>query len=199
MFILFQFIRAELGILEMSYKKYFIYVIVIFLLLIASFSIGRLTVLINNSPAADTLQKTPEYKIKQTINKDFNFPLKDGQGKKIGNIKYNMQDAQLQNEIVIKGQKATAVKEKIFLIINLKITNNTNKGIQINTRDYVRLTVNNKNEMLAPEIHNDPVEVQAISTKYVRLGFPINISDKNLKLLVGEINNKKTAIDLNLK
>lgn len=107
--------------------------------------------------------------------------------------------AELQDEIVIKGQKANAVKGKEFLIINLKLTNNYSKTIQINTRDYIRLSVNKSDEKLAADIHNDPVEVQAISTKYTRLGFPIDETDKNLTLYVGEINGKKESITLNLK
>jgi hypothetical protein len=74
------------------------------------------------------------------------------------------------------------------------------KGIEINSRDYVRLIVDgNTKEMLAPEIHNDPVEAQAISTKYTRVGFPINTSDKNLVLQVGEINGPKQTIKLEFK
>jgi hypothetical protein len=52
---------------------------------------------------------------------------------------------------------------------------------------------------LAPEIHNDPVEVQALSTKYTRLAFPIDDTYKDLTLYVGEINGHKDAIKLNLK
>ena len=68
----------------------------------------------------------------------------------------------------------------------------------MNTRDYVRLTVNNGSEWLAPDIHNDPVEIQAISTKYTRIGFPISDTDKKLKLQIGEINGDKEIVDLKL-
>ena len=72
--------------------------------------------------------------------------------------------------------------------------------IKINTKDFIRLSVNNnQNEWLAPDLHNDPVEVQAISTKNTRLGFPVNESDKNLVLQVGEIEGYKQQISLSLK
>ena len=135
----------------------------------------------------------------QVLNKEFLFPLKDAKGKEISKLKYSIQSVELRDEIVIKGQKATAIKGRTFLILNLKITNDYDKSIQISARDYIRLSVNNSSEKLAPDIHNDPVEIQAISTKFTRLGFPINDTDKNLTLQVGEIDGKKELIKLNLK
>ena len=83
------------------------------------------------------------------------------------------------------------------MIINLKIVNTLKQGINVNAKDYMRLTVNgNNNELLAPDIHNDPVEVQAISTKYTRVGFAINESDKNYVLRIGEIDGGKESIKL---
>jgi hypothetical protein len=110
-----------------------------------------------------------------------------------------MLDAELRDEIIVKGKQATAIKGRTFLIVNLKITNDFDKTITINTRDYVRLTVNKNSEKLAPDIHNDPVEIQADSTKYTRVGFPIDDTDKDLTLTVGEINGPKQTIKLNLK
>ncbi len=138
-------------------------------------------------------------KASQELNKEFLFPLKDAKGKEISKLKYSIQKAELRDEIIIKGQKATAIKERTFLVLNLKITNDYDKSIQISARDYIRLIVNNSSEKLAPDIHNDPVEIQAISTKFTRLGFPINDTDKNLTLQVGEIDGKKELIKLNLK
>lgn len=135
----------------------------------------------------------------QTLNKEFRFPLKDSGGKEISKLKYFIQTVELRDEIIIKGQKATAVRGRAFLILNLKITNDYNRSVQINARDYIRLSVNNSSEKLAPDIHNDPVEIQAISTKITRLGFPVNETDKNLTLQIGEIDGKKELIKLNLK
>jgi len=135
-------------------------------------------------------------KATQIINKEFLFPLKNDKGAEVSRIKYFIQDAQLQDEIVVKGQRATAVKGRTFLIVYIKITNDYSKDISLKTRDYVRLIVNNNSEKIAPDIHNDPVEIQAISTKYTRLGFPINDIDKNLILQIGEISGNKQNIKL---
>lgn len=148
-------------------------------------------------PISDTKVKAAT--ATQDINKEFTFPLKDSEGEEVNKIGYEIEKAELRDEIVVKGQKAQAVDGRTFLIISLKITNNHNQAIQMNTRDYVRLSVNgNEEEWLAPDIHNDPVEIQAISVKKTRLGFPINDSDKDLVLQVGEINGDKEKVELNL-
>jgi len=84
-------------------------------------------------------------------------------------------------------------------VLNLKITNNYNKAVQLSTRDYVRLIVDNSSDRLAADIHNDPVDVEPISTKYTRLGFPIVSDAKSLKLEVGEITGTKQTVQVNLK
>ncbi len=135
----------------------------------------------------------------QVLNRSFNFPLRDAQGKEVSQLKYEIQNAELRDEIVVKGQRATAVQGRTFLILNLKITNNYDKSIQLNSKDYIRLIVGGSPEQLAADIHNDPVDVQAISTKYTRLGFPINDDEKSLTIQVGEITGKKEQIKLDLK
>lgn len=141
--------------------------------------------------------KSPEKTI--NLNKDFSFPIKNDKGEEVAKIKFTIESTELRQDILIKGQKASAIDGKVFLIINIKLRNDSTQKFIINTRDYIRLSVNgNDKELLAPDIHNDPVEVQAISTKETRVGFPISRSDKNLKLRVGEINGNKTTIDLSL-
>lgn len=134
------------------------------------------------------------------INKEFTFPLRNGNGEEVSRLKYTIENAELRNEIVVQGQRATAVRGREFLVFTLKITNEFDQAIEIDTRDYVRLSVNeNEEEWLAPDIHNDPVEVQAISTKYTRVGFPINDTDRDLVLRVGEIDGDKEKIALELR
>jgi len=142
----------------------------------------------------------PKPVAQENLNKSFKFPLKDEDGENAGTFDYVIENAELRKQIVVKGQRATSVEGRIFLILNLKITNNLDKAIQLNTRDYVRIVVNNNDaELLAADIHNDPVEVQAISTKYTRLG--LAISEENAKnpitIQVGEIDGEKQTIEIN--
>lgn len=155
----------------------------------------------NPSPvvSANSNQKVqlPPAKSTKTVNKEFAFPVNDSAGKTIGNIKYIIETAELRDGIIVKGQKATSVAGRTFLIFNLKLVNEVSKGVELKTRDFVRLSSNNGTEWLAPDIHNDPVELQAISTKYTRVGYAVNESDKNYKIQVGEINGTKQNFDLN--
>lgn len=139
-----------------------------------------------------------------TINLDrkFMFPLKDEKGAVVGNFEYMIQSVNIQKQIIVQGQRATAVSGREFLIVNLKITNNLKKTIQLNTRDYIRIiTAGDSNEQLAADIHNDPVEVQAISTKFTRVGIALDDADtkKTIHMKVGEIDGTKQNIDLNFK
>ena len=133
-----------------------------------------------------------------TINREFLFPLRDQKGKVVSKLSYNIQTAELRKQIIVKGKRASAVSGRIFLIINLKIVNDLNQGLQVNSRDYIRIIINgNTKDLFAPDIHNDPVEVQAISTKNTRVGLAINESDKNIELRIGGINGPKEGIKLN--
>jgi hypothetical protein len=150
--------------------------------------------------ASDTRMEVKDAISSVDVNREFNFPLKDADGEEVSKIKYMIEKAELTDEIITEGKRATAVKGRIFLILVLKITNQYERPIEINTRDYVRLSVNaNENELLAPDTHNDPVEIQAISTKFTRVGFIINDSDKDLVLHVGEIQGDKEKIELDLR
>jgi len=138
-------------------------------------------------------------KASQTINKTFTFPLKDDKNVQVGKFKYVITDIQLQDQIIVKGQRATAVKGRTFLVVNFKIVNDSVHIFDINTRDYIRLSIEGENERFAADIHNDPVQVQAIATKPTRLGFPINDSNRKFILYVGEIKGEKKSININLK
>ncbi len=166
------------------------------LVLVFLFMVGRRTYLNrkgnlsakNNPPA----RLTQALLIKE-INKEFSFGLKDKEKTK---IKYLIESGEILNEIIVRGEPVKALPGRSFLILNLKITNEGRRGIQINSRDFVRLSLAANEEWQAPDIHNDPVEVQAISTKYSRLGFPIKSGEKEFKMRLGEIEGEKTNFDL---
>lgn len=132
---------------------------------------------------------------KKSISQGFSFPLKSGNDT-IGNMNYTIESVELQKEIVIKGQKGRAVPGRAFLVANLKLANDSNQPVKLNSRDYIRLTVQGEQEQRAPDIHNDPIEVQAISTKYTRVGFPVDENLKSFTLRIGEITGQKVPIEV---
>ncbi len=177
-------------------------ILVIVLLILALGLLYFLTIFFTgfNNPQTsigDNRAQLPPAKATQNIEKEFSVPLRDQNGAEVSQLKLVLQNAELRDQIIVKAQKVTAISGRTFLILNLKITNEFNKTVQINTRDYFRLSVNkNQEELLAPEIHNDPVEVQASSIKYTKLAFAINDSDKDLELRIGELDKDKIIIGL---
>ncbi len=132
------------------------------------------------------------------INRSFDFPIRDSKGNVAATVSYVLDTAELRDQIIVKGQKATAIQGRTFLILSLHVVNNTSKEITMNTRDYVRLAVNgDESQWYAADIHNDPITIQPISTKDTRIGFPVNTTDKNFILQIGEIDGEKQRIPLN--
>lgn len=135
----------------------------------------------------------------ETLNKTFQFPLRDKNNVQISTFTYTILDAELTDEIVINGQKYHPIEGKTFLVLDLQITNNYTQSVTMQPRDFVRVTTNNSEERLAPDIYNDPVDVQAISTKPTKLALAIDTNSKDIKLQVGEIMGNKTTIPLTIK
>lgn len=130
----------------------------------------------------------------QDINKTIDLVVADG---KTQPVKMTLQSVELRDEVFVQGKRAKAVKGRTFLILNVKLVNDNSSSLQLQTRNFVRLSLNgNENEWLAPEIHNDPVEVQAQSVKYTRIGYSINEGSSNMKLRIGKIDGDKQTIDL---
>lgn len=181
-------------------RNHFVYASIV-ILLIAAFLLGRYFskgsgALLGSN---DVRENAPAPVATQILNKNFDFPLLDASGEEVSKISYFVESANLQDAFIYQGKLAKAVKGRTFLIFNLKITNPYSKTIEINAKDYMRVKMNGKSEQLASEIHNDPVEIQANSTKYTRIGLPINDSDKNIVLVVGELAGKKETVNLNLQ
>jgi len=194
--------RLNFRNLKLNKKNLLWYLILTIILMLVLF--GGIGLINQISPSSPKSADNNSLKISgpissKKLNKEYKFSLKNEKGEEIAKFSYIIESAELRKEILIKGQKATAVKGRIFFILNLKFINTLKQGINVNARDYIRLMVNNSKELLAPDIHNDPVEVQAISTKYTRVGFAINETDKSLKLQVGEIEGKKEIIPLEFK
>lgn len=131
-----------------------------------------------------------------SVEREFSFKAYDKDKKLSDPIKYTVNTAQLTKQIIVKGQKATAVKGRTFLIINLKLVNQSQKSLYLNTRNYLRVQPAGTEDKLAPEIHNDTVEVQPLSTKLTRVGLPVDESQKEFTLLIGEIDGKKESVNL---
>lgn len=179
-------------------KRNHVIIAVVAVLLVVAFAAGRFASSGSSLGVSDERASAPSPLATQQLNNEFKFPLKDAQGKTVAQISYLVETANLQDAFIYQGKLAKAVKGRTFLIFDLKITNPYTKTIEINAKDYLRVRANGKEEQLAPEIHNDPIQIQANSTKYTRIGLPINDTDKDLTLLIGELTGKKESIKITL-
>lgn len=148
-----------------------------------------------STPSLPTGTPAPK-SYRQVVNKEYLFPLRDQEGNTVSEIKYLLQEYELTNQVVVNYQKAILASDKIVLVVSVEITNEFEIAVNIIARDYLRLSVNNEDKWMAAEMHDDPVEVRAHSTKVTKLGFPIKESDTNLKLQMGEIDGPKEITEL---
>ena len=132
------------------------------------------------------------------IDRTYQFPFYDESGEAISDFEYTIEKAELRDEVLIQGRPARAINGKTFFVVYIKIKNDYKGSLQLNAAEYVRLVVDgNEDELLAPEMNSDPVQIQAISTKSTRIGFPIDDGSVNdLKLQVGEIDGDKDIIEV---
>src|SRR3989344_690054 len=172
--------------------------LVYFIVLVVLIAVG---IVVKNSLSATS---TPNQSGKMTIkaatankqlDKKFKIALKDGKGEEIDGIPMRLENIEIRDEIIVQGQKANSVVGRSFLVVNMKVVNALPQAVEVNTKDYLRLGVN-ENEWLAPDIHNDPVLVQAISTKPTRVGFPVDSGLTHFTLQLGEIAGEKEKVEI---
>lgn len=192
---------SNIRINKRNFKKYILPAVAILV-------VGYLALTYFNDTSANTLAtsntgeriKIADAVATTQITRPFSFPIKDNEGNEVSQFTVNVLNAELRDEIIVQGKRATSVEGRTFLVVNLEIKNDYDRSIQINTRDYFRLTMNgNEDNKFAPDVHNDPVDVQAISTKPTRIAFPVNDTDNSFVLHVGEISGTKERVELNLQ
>lgn len=181
-----------------SSTKFFKYILVL-IIIITGIVVLRSVFTKSETPsslASDKLQiKDALYR--QDLNRDVKVPISGSIDEEVEPVNMKIENIELRDEIIVQGQKASSVAGRAFFVVNLKLINPLKQGVEINTKDYMRLAEGDKAEWLAPDIHNDPVLVQAISTKPTRLAFPVSSDTRNFKLQVGEISGEKEQIEIN--
>lgn len=168
----------------------FLFIVIVGVLIMASVRLALSRV--NRNPGQ--LGAVSAEALTTPVEREFSFTVYDKNKQLSDPVRYTITTAQLTKQIIIKGQRATAVKGRIFLILNLKLVNEFGKSLFLNSRNYVRVQPKGTADRLAPEIHNDTVEVQPLSTKLTRIGLPVNETDKEFTLLIGELDGYKEEI-----
>ncbi|MBI3282871.1 hypothetical protein HYZ70_02235 [Candidatus Curtissbacteria bacterium] len=98
---------------------------------------------------------------------------------------------------MVKDQMVPATNNKMFLVINLELKNDSTTAVNIIPSDLIRLVYKgDEDNKFAPDLHNNAVSIAAISTRPDRLGFVIPQDIKEYKLLVGELDKKKDEVEI---
>lgn len=182
-------IQKVIGVFKKR-KKLLILLCVILVVLVAynSFTASK------NKPVG-----TKAKSISTQVDRSFEFPAIATNGKATGNkVKLKIASVEKTDQVIVKDQVYTAKNNKMFLIINLEMKNDTTSAQNLLPGDLVRLTVaNNEDNKFAPDLHNNLVPIAAISTKTDRIGFVVPSSATEFKLYVGEIEGKKETVAVN--
>ncbi len=186
-------IKIKKKILNIVLKKIKLLLSVLAILLIVTILIFQ-----RNAKSASS-KTTPVKTITVTVDKSFEFPALNNQGKATKEkIKFTIANAEKTNQVTVKDQVFTAKNNKLFLIINLEYKNDTTTSLNIFPGDLIRLTYDGKDEnKFAPDLHNNLVPISAISTKLDRIGFVVPDSIKDFKLFIGELEGKKETVEIN--
>lgn len=176
--------------------KYFKYVVIVFVILALAFVAKNLFGASDSPKEITSKLQLKEVIASKQLDKDVLIPLKDESGEQAEPVVMKIENVELRDEIIVQGQKATSVAGRSFFVVNIKLVNSLEQAVEINTRDYLRLGENGDGQWLAPDIHNDPVLVQAISTKPTRVAFPVNANVRNFRLQIGEIAGEKEVLEI---
>ncbi len=155
--------------------------------------------------AGTTTQKQAGNNPKVNLNKVYSTVALDVTGKPSKNkIDINIKTAEKSQDILIKGQPATAKNGSSFLVLQIELKNPSNERLIISPLNMLRLIVDNQKR--AAEIYTEEVPqirgsvvVEPDSTKVTRVGFVLtpDIINKPLKMQIGDVNaTDKTVIDL---
>lgn len=124
------------------------------------------------------------------VGKTFEFVGRDPDGVPLNQtLSLTFTHASKQSEVIIQGKSATAKNDKIFLVLDLKVTNTTTLPYYLLPVDLVRLA--DGEERIAPSVHQGRLEIRPISTKESNLGFVVDQKQNEFKFEVGEIENEK--------
>ena len=83
---------------------------------------------------------------------------------------------------------------KELLVLHIKLTSDTNYGLEILSGDHVRLTKGDSENFVAPDMTDDPVEIRPKSTVKVSIGFTLNKDGESLTIHLGELDGEMKSI-----
>lgn len=115
-----------------------------------------------------------------------------------GRFTLTVTDAQFADSILVQGKRARPVKGKVFLVLNMEITNPHKVPLYAFPVDLFRL-VRSDGKKFAPSTHQGGVQVRPEATKKSNVAFVIFPSEKKFKIEMGDVNEPKETLEITFK
>lgn len=139
-----------------------------------------------------------EVAAKATVNigRSFTFEAQKVKTKGTEEVKFTLAQAELKDQIRVKGVPKNADSNNQFLLLRLEIENSSTDDLSITPSDLIRL-VREEGKMFAPDFHNATVIIDPLSVRKDLVSFVVPATEKNFSFLVGELDGDKETVVVN--
>ncbi len=132
------------------------------------------------------------------LKQDFEVVAKTKEGKNTnGKFQVEVTSAHKAESLLIQGQRVIARNDKVFLVINMEISNSYRVALYNQPVDSFRL-IGTDGKRYAPTAHQGNVEIRPDSTKTSNVGFVVPNDQKKFKVEVGDLNSDKVILEFSL-
>lgn len=167
-------------------NKFKIVVIVAVVVLIGNFVARR-----NNSNADIQQIGSPV-----SLQYDISIPAQNADGDTVNrDLKIKINDAQRQKRVLVKGNWVRAREGKIFIVVNMDVTNETRAILYGNPVDWARL-VEDDVKKVAPSVHQGDLEIRPQSTKVTNIAFIVDENRSSATVELGRIWGLEDTINI---
>lgn len=188
----------QLKKLKMNKKAFYI-ILGIILLSIFGFKLAA-KVKNNISSKSDPKKIVSTAKQKVDLKREFEFkiPIVDDQGRfsaKQEKIKFILTEAEIKDDIKVKGEDRKAKEGQHYLILRIELQNDSPNRLAIISNKYVRL-IGLDGKKYSPDFHNAMVAIDPLSVRRDLVAYIINKDSKNFTFQVGELESDKQTIEI---
>ncbi len=132
------------------------------------------------------------------LKQSFTVTAKTQDGKNTnGNLKIDVTGAYTTDNLLVQGSKVLARNNKMFMVMNMDISNQYNVPLYTYPVDSFRL-IDSSGKKFAPTAHQGNVEIRPQSTKTSNVGFIVPTGTKKFKVEVGELTGNKVILEFSL-
>ncbi len=132
------------------------------------------------------------------LSQNFQVVAKTQDGKTTnGKLQIQVTGAQKATSMLVQGQNVIVKNNKVFLIVNMEITNSYLVPLYTYPVDSFRLVAAD-GKKFAPTTHQGNVEIRPESTKTSTAGFVVPQDQKRFKVEVGDLTSNRVILEFSL-